>query len=365
MLLHQYDPEGVLKPGPDTFSEMDEVLTARLSYPIRRSPISTVRQLIGLASLPWHAAKAVPHGEDAARVKDFVRSSAPDLVWLDGPWLGELARSISQDWSIPLAYRSHNIEHIYLRRQARASASLRNRIAWRLAAIGVERYELDLMIAADRVLDISLDDREHWKRRGVPDVRWLPPLPELALTERPRSVVASDLLFVGGLSLPNNVRGVRWLLDDVLPIVRSVRPEVTITVVGASAGNAVRADLEADPAVVAHFDVPSVSPYLFGARVLVNPVSIGSGVQLKMLDMLMTDLPIVTRSQGVRGLPDEFVEQCRVADSAEAFAAAILQALDEGAVDSRARERLRRSFTPSAVAEAIRGFTSSQDAKDF
>jgi polysaccharide biosynthesis protein PslH len=47
-------------------------------------------------------------------------------------------------------------------------------------------------------------------------------------------------------------------------------------------------------------DVPDPTIYLFGAKVLVNPVMTGSGVQVKMLDMLMTDAPIVTASQGTR-----------------------------------------------------------------
>ena len=356
MLLHQYDAQGTLKPAPHTFSEMDGVLTARYSYPIRRDRRSTIRQLVGMGRLPWHAAKASPRGEDVARLREAVRSFRPDLVWLDGPWMGEIGRPIAQEYGVPLAYRSHNVEHLYLRRQAAASASFRNRIAWRLAAIGVKRYERQLMSAADRVFDISLDDREYWTRRGLAQIEWLPPLPELALENLCAPVVVSDLLFVGGLSLPNNVAGVRWLVDEVLPRVRSVRPRATLTIVGSSVGDVLRYDLSIDPAVITHYDVPSVSPFLFGARVLVNPVSIGSGVQLKMLDMLMTDAPIVTRSQGVRGLPTEFAAQCVVAESAESFAAAIVRVLDDASIDTAARERARRRFTLAAVADAISSF---------
>ena len=353
MLLHQYDTGGPLAPGPTDFADMDSVLDARFSYPILRGPIRTVRQLAGMARLPWHAAKAVPTGQARVDAQDAVARFDPELIWLDGPWMGEPAREASAAHGAPLVYRSHNIEHQYLRRQARASPSVRNRLAWNLASVGVERYEEGLMRDAAFTADISLDDLEHWRSRGITSIGWLPPLPELALSDPPSQPVPSDLLFVGGLSLPNNIAGLRWLIDDVLPIVHRERPEVTLTVVGSSAKGAFRDELEAHPAIRPHFDVPSVAPFLFGARVLTNPVWIGSGVQLKMLDMLMTDSPIITRSQGVRGLPGDFAAQCEVADSAEDFAAAALARLASPEVDAEQRALVRRRFEVSAVADCL------------
>ena len=110
------------------------------------------------------------------------------------------------------------------------------------------------------------------------------------------------MLFVGELRLPNNVSGVRWLVDEVLPLLLQTRPDLVLSVVGSMPDDALRADLAANESVRTFFDVPSVNPYLFGAQVSFNPVSIGSGVQLKMLDMLMTDAPIVTHSNGAAWL---------------------------------------------------------------
>ena len=121
-----------------------------------------------------------------------------------------------------------------------------------------------------------------------------------------------------------------------------------------------RAQLDAYPAPRSFFDVPSVNPYLFGAKVLVNPVSIGSGVQLKMLDMLMTDVPIVTRSQGVRGLPPEVVSQFDVVDATEEFASAILRRLEAPAIDAVERQRRPRALHPGRRrGHALAGISST------
>lgn len=353
MLLHQYEAHGPRASTPDQLAEMDTVLAARYSYPVRRGLVRSLRQLAGIARLPWRIAKANATGADRREVDLAVTAFDPDLVWLDGPWLGELAARLQAESDVPIAYRSHNIEHLYLARQAKAATGLRSRLTLWISSLGLHGYERRLMDRSRRVFDISLDDLEQWRGEGVEHIDWLPPLPELALGGAPTESIASDVLFVGGLRYPNNVHGVTWLVEEVLPLVQAERPEVRVTVVGSGADADLRARLDAHPAVTAHHDVPSVNPYLFGARVLANPVSIGSGVQLKMLDMLMTDAPIVTRSLGVRGLPRTCTAEFIVRDDAASFARALIDHLDDPGVDRASRARARASFTIAAVERAL------------
>lgn len=357
-LVNQYDPAGPIPSTPQHRAEMDEVLQARYSYPLETGLARNIRQIAQLPRLPWRTAKTLPADVDWQSITSMVHDFAPDLVWLDGPWVGAIGSELAAEHGVPIAYRSHNVEHVYLRRQAKASPVLRNRITWRLSALGLKRYELQLMKAASRVLDISLDDLEFWRNEGVADARWLPPLPELALSGPPEHTIPGDVVFAGGLRVPNNVDGVRWLVTMVLPILRANRPELTVSVVGSNPLPDLAAELAANPAVRTFYDVPSVNPYLFGAKVLVNPVGTGSGVHLKMLDMLMTDAPIVTRNQGARGFPPECVAEFDVASTAEDFAAAILRRLDRPGIDPAKRERSRAFFTISAVREAIAGLAT-------
>lgn len=350
MLVHQYELKPPRAPLPEHLDEMDAVLAARFSYPIRRGALRTLYRLAGMRALPWRVAKAQPQG---AAALEAVRAFDPDLIWLDGPWLGEFARVVRDELGAPIAYRSHNIEHLYLRRQAEVSPSLSKRVAWRLATVGLEKYEFDLMRESRLVLDISGDDLVFWQERGVERIRALPPLSEVAISGSPSSNVPGEVVFAGGLRLPNNIHGVRWLVNSVLPIVLRSKPDLTLTIVGSDPSPDLRRELEGNAAVRTAFDVPSVNPYLFGAAVLVNPVSIGSGVQLKMLDMLMTDAPIVTTTQGIRGLPPAAVRQFGVADTAEDFAAAILRGIDAPPIDTEKRARIRDNFGIDALARTL------------
>ena len=72
-----------------------------------------------------------------------------------------------------------------------------------------------------------------------------------------------------------------------------------------------------------------------------------------MLDMLMTDAPIVTRTQGLSGLPASLRDQFDVADDEVAFANAILHRLASPEVDLASRAVARRQIGVDTVRDAL------------
>lgn len=352
MLVCLHEPDGPLAPSVQDLAAVDAVVAQRFLFPMRRSPWRTLRQLALAWHTPWHAATRVPSVDEQRRLWAQLAAFAPDLLWLDGPWFGRTVLHWLQQQPTALAYRSHNIEHQYLRRQAAVAVNRRDRLAWRMACWGLQRFERQLMDRADRVFDISLDDLAWWRSQGVQRLHWLPPLPELAVAAAPPAAVAGEVVFVGNLATPNNVRGVQFLLCEVLPLLRRQHPGVAVSIVG-SRPTADVLGWVAQAGVALHADVAAPMQHMLGARVLVNPVLTGSGVQLKMLDMLMTDRPIVTTTQGTRGLPAEVVAQLQVADAAQPFADAVCRALADGQVDTAGRAAARRPFTVQGLQQAL------------
>jgi hypothetical protein len=354
-LIDCHEAAGPLAPRPQDLAHIDGVVQGRFSLRMQRGAGRTLRQLPMLWHTPWHAANRVPpasvRDELLRRLTDF----SPDLLWLEGPWFGRLALQLATAGGWPMAYRSHNVEHLYLRRQAAAARSLRDRLAWGVASIGVQRFEWGLMQVAASVFDISLDDLSFWQKGGLRHGHWLPPLPQAAVEPSTEAVVASDLLFLGNLATPNNVNGVRFLVQQVMPLLRKVRPTLRLAIVGSNPGVALRAELVAATGVDLYLDEPDPIRHLQGARVLVNPVMTGSGVQLKTLDMLMTDAPIVTTVQGTRGLPTDLVSTMIQAEGAEGLAEAVGRALMAplGPDQRNARAEARARFGPAAVDQAL------------
>ena len=357
MLVCWVNAEASLQP---TDAEIDIVraqVRHLVIHQVARGPLEALSRLARLWRLPSHVAARRIEGRAWTALLEQARAFNAEAIWMEGPACGESAEKLARVLSLPLLYRSHNIEHLYMARQAKAAVSMRDKVAWQLACIGLRRYELRLMRFAQRVFDCSIDDLAFWRALGVSHGEWLAPLPEAALTPAIASATLPDsrhdVLFLGNLTTPNNVRGVEFLLNDVLPRVLQKKPGARFTIAGSRPTAYMRGLLAAYPGVTFLENVADARALLQTAKVLVNPVRSGSGIHVKALDMLMTDAPIVCTSQGVCGMPQELRRLFRVHDDAAGFAAAILDALEASSIDLAARRHARRLFSPVAITKLV------------
>jgi glycosyltransferase involved in cell wall biosynthesis len=357
MLVCWVNADAALQPTEDEIRFVGAQVRHVLIHRIKRGPLEALVRLSQLWRLPSHVAARRIKGRAWNDLLELARTFNADAIWTEGPACGEAAEKLARTLSLPLFYRSHNIEHLYMARQAKAAVSLRDKFAWRLACIGLRRYELRLMRFAQRVFDCSIDDLAFWRALGVSHGEWLAPLPEAALAPAIAAAPAPDgrhdVLFLGNLTTPNNVRGVEFLLNDVLPRVLQKRPGARFTIAGSRPTAYVRSLLAAYPGVTFLENVPDAWALLQTAKVLVNPVRTGSGIHVKALDMLMTDAPIVCTSQGVCGMPEELRRLFHVHDDAAGFAAAIIAALEARTIDLAARRHARRLFSRAAITALV------------
>lgn len=135
---------------------------------------------------------------------------------------------------------------------------------------------------------------------------------------------APRLLFTGTMSYLPNVDGVRWFCAEVLPLVAEQVPDVVLEVVGRDPVPEISA-LADGTRVVLHANVPSIAPYLAGARVCLVPLRIGTGSRLKALEAMAAGRPTVGTTVGLAGL--ELDGQAAVADQPQEMAAQIVRLL--------------------------------------
>jgi hypothetical protein len=100
--------------------------------------------------------------------------------------------------------------------------------------------------------------------------------------------------------------------------------------------------------------------------VLANPALVGSGVNVKSLDMLLSGRPVVSTPQGAAGLPQNVRDLFALAADPHDFARALLDRLAHGTVDPQQRARILAVCSMSRVREiamairvASRGVTNA------
>lgn len=137
-----------------------------------------------------------------------------------------------------------------------------------------------------------------------------------------------EIVFSGKMSYAPNVGAVMQFYDEVFPKIRWMRPEVRLKIVGADPADAIR-KLSKDHAVEVTGYVPDIRPHLANARVVVCPLTVGVGIQNKVLEAMAMAKPVVATSVACKGIPDAvYGKHLICADDAERMASDILYILD-------------------------------------
>jgi hypothetical protein len=287
-------------------------------------------------------------------IRSWCAHFRPDAILLDGLYGGAVAQWLSRLAGVPLLFRSHNVEHQYMREQASRERRIIRRLGLLANLIGLARFERRMMHNAVRVLDISQEDCEYWQKQGISNVSWLPTCvdPEyLRSLKLPQEGPDIDVLYFGNLNTPNNVDAVRWLVESVLPLVQG--PSLQVVLAGSRPSAAVLSLAQRDPRIQLLENPENMATVVARARTIVNPMRSGSGVNLKSVEMLFSDAALVSTRVGVKGMSEEAKACFNIADDAEAFARGIQDGVEVGKRYDERRDAVRGQFSMAAVTNAL------------
>lgn len=312
---------------------------------IDRSVLFRLLKLPKLISYPLLSAVRSPSRLDFENVLKEVSCFDPSLILLDGIHGGALAQALAGKLDLPLVVRSHNIEHQYYKALLSASSDLKARLRSLLSLWHLREYEFKILSAADVFLDISTVDLCYWAQHGLHHGKWLPtfyPITTAGSLQVPSAGAASfsyDIGFLGNLASPNNVEGVRWLVEKVIPLIRKKMPGLKFLISGSSPIAEVVAMCDSAPDIHLIKSPKSSSEIYDVTRVMVNPVLRGSGVNVKAIELLLNANQVVTTSRGVIGLPANIVQHFFVEDDPEGFSQKVVECLRTDTA-SKGRRRL-------------------------
>jgi glycosyltransferase involved in cell wall biosynthesis len=89
-------------------------------------------------------------------------------------------------------------------------------------------------------------------------------------------------------------------------------------------------------------DVEDLRPYRKEATIFINPMRLGSGLRIKILEAMGSGLPVVTTSLGAAGLPAQNGVNCLINDTPDGFANAISWLLTDTQLATRIGTRAKQ-----------------------
>lgn len=317
-----------------------------------------------LVRWPWLPSIAARRMVTRAEAKGIARAveafGQPFAILCAHDFMLPVARRLSGSLGHPpILLRSHNDEFRFLLGTALATTGRRLKLARLINALRFLAVRRSLVRQADHVAMLSPADRTGYA--AVQDrLTVVPPIltggrslvGEGAALAGRASQPNARLLFIGALDSPATCEGLIWFAERVWPLVREVTPEAVLRVVGRGASVKVIEQLEATPGVSYGGEVPDLTPELDNARLFVNPVLRGSGVNMKMGPPAEAGLPIVTTTLGARGL-DSLRGGMSIADTPAEMTAACGELIQDDTLWREKSGSLVRHIHRDYSAEAV------------
>lgn len=209
----------------------------------------------------------------------------------------------------------------FLREQRKAA--LENDAAMAKAAESTKKIESDLIEKSDTTLVVSSIEKDLLNEQiPAADIRILSNIHTATDTAAPRNQ-RSGLLFVGGFQHPPNVDAARWLIEDILPKLRSKDPNIELHLVGSRMPEWLQ-NTHA-PGLYNHGFVEDLMPHLTGRKVALAPLRYGAGVKGKVNQAMAHGIPVVATSMAAEGLHTEHDVDILIADDTDSFVDEIIR----------------------------------------
>lgn len=223
---------------------------------------------------------------------------------------------------------THNVESSLLSRRVQVEKNPLAKLFWKSQQQRLQRFEIRCIMKANTVLTCSDADKALFEAmapgcnckiipNGV-DIDFFTPVRNAHLN-------CDKIVFVGGMNWFPNRDAIEWFDNSILEFILKSRSHMQTHVVGKCDSSLT---LRHGNNFLIHGYVDDIRPFVADAAVFICPIRVGGGTRLKLLDAMAMGKAIVSTTIGAEGLDVTNGEQMLLADTAQAFANAVLTLLN-------------------------------------
>ena len=216
-----------------------------------------------------------------------------------------------KDKGVKVIVRTHNIEHQIWAGMSDNTASLLKGWYYRKLAKQLLTYELNELSKVNGIISITEEDAKFFQQFE----------PEVMTTAIPTSVKTnfpaadyskSDFYFLGAMDWMPNQEGIQWMIKEVIP----EGLKGTQFYVG---GKSLKEKEFDHPSVVNCGEIKNAIDFITDHGICVIPMQSGSGLKIKLLENMAMGKPIITTTEGVRGVNITHNKEVLIADDPDEF----------------------------------------------
>ena len=232
----------------------------------------------------------------------------------------EMPRFVSHILSLPKDVKTIYIHHElgFVRRELERK-ELPDSIYVNACKMFADVNEISLLNMYDTVVTLSPIDARKLEVAGV-NARIIPSYAnvdnedvlEFCPVERKR------LTFVGPERHPLNVIGIQWFLDKCWPLIKKMDSDYSLDIIGIWSSEKIK-DFSQKYEDVHFLGFVENLKESINNSIMIIPITIGSGIRMKILEAASSGIPFVSTKVGAEGIPVVNGTHCFITDDASTF----------------------------------------------
>jgi glycosyltransferase involved in cell wall biosynthesis len=263
----------------------------------------------------------------AAKLREILENEQFDIVHVESIFLTPYVPLVRKLSDAKVILRAHNVEHLIWKRVAQSCSNPFKRWYLKHLSLALRAYELEHINDYDGIVCITPNDAEVFRQNGCRKPVTSIPFGVDTGEDPGVDVEPNSLFHIGAMDWLPNQEGVRWLLEEVWPVVHREVPEAKLYLAGRKMpARWMNAAIEGVSVVG---EVPDALYFIGSKKINVVPLLSGSGIRVKIIEAMSIGKTVVTTTVGAQGIDYTDGENLLIADTPEQFAQQIKRCLED------------------------------------
>jgi glycosyltransferase involved in cell wall biosynthesis len=248
---------------------------------------------------------------------EILKSFKPEIVQLEGPYMGYYIPSVRKFSSARVSLRAHNVENEIWQRKAINSSNPFRKFYFGLLSSRIKDLEKKILTECDLMVAISERDRNQLRQLKEITSITIPSGINSYRYPTPRRPEFPTLFYIGALDWMPNQEGIIWFMENVFMNVRKNHPHIKLHIAGRNSPEWLKQKFreQAKSGIVFHGEVENAYEFMNAYAIFVSPLFTGSGIRIKILEGMMMQRAVVATSIAAEGIPVSDRKNIFIADT--------------------------------------------------
>lgn len=265
--------------------------------------------------------------EFAAKLREILEKEQFDVVHVESIFLTPYVPLIRKYSDAKVMLRAHNVEHLIWKRVAQSCLNPLKKWYLKHLSLTLRAYELEHVNDYDGIVCITKNDADYFRQSGCRK-----PVSVIPFGVEPEDVphveVEPDSLFhIGAMDWLPNQESIRWLLEEVWPVVHREVPQAKLYLAGRKMPERWMKSRIEGVSVVG--EVPDAMYFIGSKKINVVPLLSGSGIRVKIIEAMSVGKTVITTTVGAQGIDYTDGVNLLIANTPEEFAMQIKRCLED------------------------------------